>query len=123
MAAPTPSLDPEMIIDKNKNLSVTGTPTGTTISTKTAYFKYGVGASSDKAIMEVITKDSAGLTLNEQIQVSDQTIYVVEAIDKTPVKFASGTPLVSQNVNVKFPRPEVKNITPEKVVTFLIFKK
>jgi hypothetical protein len=119
MATPNPSLDPSMIVDKNTNLSVSGTR----ISTKTAYFKYGLGASADQALMEVITKDSAGLTLNEEIPVSDETAYYIQAVDKTPVKFASGVPLVSQNTNVKFPRPEVKNITPEKVVTFLIFKK
>jgi hypothetical protein len=119
MAAPNPSLDPSMIVDKNSNLSTSESR----ISTKTAYFKYGVGASADQALMEVITKDSAGLTLNDEIPVSDETAYFIQAIDKTPVKFATGVPLVSQNTNIKFPRPEVKNITPEKVVTFLIFKK
>ena len=116
---PIPSSDPTMIVAPNTNLSISDTD----ITTKTAYFKYGVGACGNQAIMEVITKNPAGLTLNEKIPVSDQTEYIVQNIDKTPVKFASGIPLVSQNTSVRFPRPEAKQYTPEKVTTFLIFKK
>jgi hypothetical protein len=73
--------------------------------------------------MEIITRNSDEIKVNDQIVVSDENAYYVEAIDKTPVKFGSGIPLVTQTTNVRFPRPEVRAYTPEKIATFLIFKK
>jgi hypothetical protein len=120
MAAPIdPSLDPKLTVEKNQNLSMSDGK----VSVKTAYFKINTGAAADTATMEVITKDPNDIAINDQIIISDQNAYYVEAIDKTPVKFGTGTPLVTQTTNIRFPKPEAKNYTPEKVATFLIFKK
>lgn len=115
MAAPTPDLN----VDKNQNLGVQNK----NISTKTAYFKFGTSANTTDTVMEVITKDSDKIEVQDKIVVSDTNSYYVTQIDKTPVKFASGSPLVTQTTNVRFPRPEARSYTPEKVATFLIFKK
>lgn len=120
MAAPiNPSLDPSLTVEKNQNLSMSDGK----VSVKTAYFKINTGAAADTATMEVITKDPEDIKINDQIIVSDQNAYYVQAINKTPVKFGTGVPLVTQTTNIRFPKPEAKNYTPEKVATFLIFKK
>lgn len=120
MAAPiNPSLDPNLIVEKNENYTISNS----LISIKTANFKINTGASADTATMEIITKNPDEIKQNDQIVVSDQNAYYVQSIDKTPVKFGTGVPLVTQVTNVRFPRPEAKTYTPEKIATFLIFKK
>lgn len=119
MAAINPSLDPELTIGKNENFVFSTTQ----VSVKVANFKINTGASADTATMEIITRNADNIKINDQIVVSDSNAYYVEAIDKTPVKFGSGTPLVTQTTNVRFPRPEIRAYTPEKIATFLIFKK
>lgn len=120
MAAPiNPSLDPSLNVEKNNNYSISSS----LVSIKTANFKINTGALADTATMEIITKDPNEIKINDQIVVSDQNAYYVEAIDKTPVKFGTGTPLVTQTTNVRFPSPEAKTYTPEKIATFLIFKR
>lgn len=122
MAAPiNPSSDPELSVPGNKNFTTSNT--STSVAIKTASFKINTGASADTATMEIITRNPGDIKINDQIVVSEQNAYYVEQIDKTPVKFGTGTPLVTQRTNVKFPRPEVRAYTPEKVATFLIFKK
>lgn len=115
MGAPKPSLN----IDKNENLSVQNK----NISTKTAYFKFGTSTSTTDTVMEVITKDSENIQVSDKIVIDNDDSYYVSQVDKTPVKFASGTPLVTQITNVRFPKPEAKEYAPEKVATFLIFKR
>jgi hypothetical protein len=110
---------PDISVSKNDNLSVQGK----NISTKTAYFKFGTSVNTTDTVMEIITKDSDKIEVQDKIPVSDTEGYYVTNIDKTPVKFATGTPLVTQTTNIRFPRPEAKQYTPEKVATFLIFKK
>lgn len=110
---------PSISVTQDENLSISGK----NISVKTAYFKFGTNVSTNDTVMEVITQDSKDIAVNDQIGVGDGNSYVVQSTDKTPVQFASGTPLVTQTTNIRFPKPEYKNITPEKVATFLIFKK
>lgn len=120
MAAPiNPSLDPKLTIEKNQNLSMSDGR----VSIKTAYFKINTGAAADTATMEVITKDPEEIKINDQIVVSEENAYYVQSINKTPIKFGTGTPLVTQTTNIRFPKPEAKNYAPEKIATFLIFKK
>jgi hypothetical protein len=114
---PSLTTDPNLNIQKDSNLSIS------TISAKTLYFKLGAGVSADKGLLEITTKDPGGITLNDEIKVSDTSTYYVQNVFKTPVKFGTGTPLLNQNTSVKFPKPEAKQYTPEKVATFLIFKK
>jgi hypothetical protein len=115
MAAPKPSLN----IDKNENLNIQNK----NISTKTAYFKFGTSTATTDTVMEVITKEPEQIEVNDKIVMSGDDSYYVTQIDKTPVKFATGVPLVTQTTSVRFPRPEAKEYTPEKVATFLIFKR
>lgn len=120
MAAPiNPSLDPSLIVEKNENLQFSESR----ISIKTANFKINTGASADTATMEIITSNPNDIKINDQIVVSDQNAYYVETIDRTPVKFGSGVPLITQTTNIRFPKPEAKLYTPEKIATFLIFKR
>jgi hypothetical protein len=124
MAAPiSPSLttDPNLTITKDQNVSLN--KGNISVSAKTAYFKLGVGASRDQSLIEMITKDSKQIGVNSEINVSTSNPYYVQTIDKTAIKFGSGTPLISQSTNIRFPSPEAKTYTPEKVATFLIFKK
>jgi hypothetical protein len=114
-SAPTPDLN----VSKDQNLTIPNK----NISTKTAYFKFGTSTATTDSIMEIITKDSEEIAVTDKIPVSEENSYYVTQIDKTPVKFASGTPLVTQSTSVRFPKPEAKQYTPEKVATFLIFKR
>lgn len=121
MAAPSLTTDPDLTISKDQNISVN---TGDlSVSAKTAYFKLGVGLTGDQSLIEMITKDSNQIGVNSQINVSATNPYYVQTIDKTAIKFGSGVPLISQSTNIRFPSPEAKIYTPEKVATFLIFKK
>lgn len=110
---------PDLSVSKNENLTIQNK----NISTKTAYFKFGTSTSTADTIMEVITKEPDQIEVTDQIVMSDTEAYYVTNIDKTSVKFASGTPLVTQTTNIRFPAPEAKQYAPEKVATFLIFKK
>jgi hypothetical protein len=110
---------PDLSISKNENLGIQGK----NISTKTAYFKFGTSTATTDTVMEVITKEPEQIEVNDKIVMSGDDSYYVTQIDKTPVKFATGVPLVTQTTNVRFPRPEAKQYTPEKVATFLIFKR
>lgn len=114
-SAPTPDLN----VSKDQNITIQNK----NISAKTAYFKFGTSVTTTDSIMEVITKDSEEIAVSDKIPVSDENSYYVTQIDKPPVKFASGIPLISQTTNVRFPKPEAKQYTPEKVATFLIFKR
>jgi len=124
MASPLLTLsttDPKLNVSKDQNFTVN---TGTvSVAAKTAYSKLGVGASGDQALVEVITKDSKDIGVNSKISLSEDNPYYVQEVNKTSIKFASGSPLVSQSTNIKFPRPEAKQYAPEKIATFLIFKK
>jgi hypothetical protein len=110
---------PDLSISKNENLTIQNK----NISTKTAYFKFGTSTATTDSIMEVITKEPDQLEVTDQIVMSGDENYYITNIDKTEVKFASGTPLVTQKTNIRFPTPETKQYAPEKVATFLIFKK
>lgn len=110
---------PSLAVSQDENFTVSGK----NISVKTAYFKYGTSVATNDTVMEVITQDSKDIAVNDQIAVADGNSYVVQSTDKTPVQFASGIPLVTQTTNIRFPKPEYKSIAPEKVATFLIFKK
>ena len=110
---------PDISVSKDDNLSISNK----NISMKTAYYKFGTSVTTDDTLMEIVTKDSKDIAVNDQINMGDGNSYVIKEIDKTPVKFASGTPLVSKTINVRFPRPEAKAYAPEKIATFLIFKK
>lgn len=109
----------EISVSVDDNLTVTGK----TVSVKTAYFKFGSGVDTNDTVMEIITKDTKDIQVNDQIPLKDGNSYVITEIDRTNVEFASGTPLVTRTTNVRFPRPEAKTYAPEKVATFLIFKK
>lgn len=122
MAASNPSLTvapSEIAVSINDNLSISGK----NVSIKTAYFKFGTGVTADNTLMEIITKDTEDIAVNDLISMQDGNLYVIKNIQKTNVEFASGTPLVSKTVNVRFPKQEAKTYAPEKVATFLIFKK
>jgi hypothetical protein len=110
---------PDISVSKDENFTISNK----NISIKTAYYKFGTNATTDDTVMEIITKDSKDIAVNDQIAMNEGNSYVVKQIDKTPVKFASGTPLVSKSMNIRFPRPEAKAYAPEKIATFLIFKK
>ena len=114
-SAPTPDLN----LSKDQNITIQNK----NISVKTAYFKFGTSTATTDTIIEIITKDSEKIMPADKIEVSNDNSYYVTQLDKTPVKFASGTPLVTQSTNVTFPKPEAKQYTPEKVATFLIFKR
>jgi len=91
---------------------------------KPVYFRLGTGVSgSTQSIAEVITKTPEKLQLNNELILGDGNVYYVQALDKTPIKFASGSPLVAQKTSVNFPSPDTEGFIPEKVATFLIFKK
>ena len=115
MAAPPP----QITITEGENLTVTGK----NISSKTAYFKFGTSVNTADTILEVITPNSKELLAGDRIDMGDGNSYVVETIKETPVKFASGIPLLTQKTDISFPKPETKEYTPEKIATFLIFKK
>lgn len=116
---PTVAPSPDLNLDKNTNLVFQNTTT----TAKVAYFKFGTSSSTTDTVMEIITKDPNEIEVSDKIPVSTSNSYYVNEIDKTPVKFASGTPLVTQTTNIRFPTPEARAYTPEKVATFLIFKK
>jgi hypothetical protein len=122
MAAPPvqPTIAPtEVSVSTNDNLTISGK----NVSLKTAYFKFGDSVTSDNTILEAITKDTDKIEVNDKIIMQDGNSYIIKEIEKTNVQFASGTALVSKAVSVRFPRPEAKTYAPEKVATFLIFKK
>lgn len=110
---------PDLNISKNENLIVQNK----NISTKTVYFKFGTSSATTDTLMEVVGKDTQKIEVKDKIPVSDENSYYVTQVDKSPVKFATGTPLITQTTNIKFPKPEAKTYTPEKIATFLIFKK
>ncbi len=116
MAAVAP---PTITITEGENLSISGK----NISTKTAHFKFGTSVSTSDTVLEVITPDSKEITTGDQINMGDGNSYVIETIKSTPVKYASGVPILNQKTNVVFPTQEAKQYTPEKIATFLIFKK
>lgn len=121
MAAPIdPSLtkSPDFNVAKNQNLTMSGN-----VSVKTAFFRLGIGANADQSLAEVITKDSQKITTSSEVFLADGNKYYVQTVDQTPVKFASGAPLVTQRTNVRFPSQDLVLYTPEKIATFLIFKK
>lgn len=120
MAAPiNPSLDPTLNIQKNSNFIFSNSG----LSIKTANFKINSGASADTATMEIITKNPEEIQINDEIVVSDQNAYFVQSVEKSPIKFGSGIPLVTETTNIKFPKKEARSYSPEKVATFLIFKR
>lgn len=113
------SLTPQLVVSKNENLNIQNK----NITTKTAYFKLGTTTSTTNTVMEVITKDAKDIQVSDKIQITEDDSYYISQIDKSPVKFASGSPLISQTTSVRFPKPEAQSYAPEKVATFLIFKK
>jgi len=115
---PSLTTSPDFNIAKNQNLTLSGN-----ISAKTAYFKLGYGASGNQSLAEIITKDSKEITTSTEVLLADGNKYYVQSVDKTPVKFSTGTPLITQKTNVRFPSFENILYTPEKIATFLIFKK
>jgi hypothetical protein len=90
------------------------------VEAKTIYFKK---ENTDDAVMEIVTKDSDSIEVNSQIKRSDDLTYYVQSITPPQVKFGTGTPLLSQTTTVSFPTVENKAFAPEKIATFLIFKK
>lgn len=90
------------------------------VEAKTVYFKK---ESTNDALMEIISKNPETIAVNDEIQRSNTVKYYVQSITPTQVKFGSGTPLLSQTTNISFPKQENDNYAPEKIATFLIFKK
>ena len=87
---------------------------------KTMYFKREANAT---ALMEVVTKSPDSISVNDQIIRSDLVKYYVQSVTPPQVKFGSGTPLLTEKTSISFPEPTLNNFTPEKIATFLIFKK
>lgn len=110
---------PDLNVSKNENIQIQNK----NISTKTAYFKFGTSTTTADTIMEVITKEPDQIKVKDKLVINETNSYYVTQIDRTPVKFATGTPLVTQTTNVRFPKQEAKEYTPEKVATFLIIKR
>jgi hypothetical protein len=128
MAAPSPSLttSESYNIPPGKNIPAIADENspGDSFIIKPVYFKLGTGAAgSTQSIAEVITKNPEKLQLNNELLLDDGNFYFVQQLDRTPVKFASGSPLVTQKTSINFPSPDIEGFIPEKVATFLIFKK
>lgn len=87
---------------------------------KTMYFKRQPDAT---AVMEAVTKSPDSIAVNDQIIRSDSFKYYVQSVTPPQVKFGSGTPLLTEKTSISFPEPTLNNFTPEKIATFLIFKK
>lgn len=90
------------------------------VEAKTIYFKKQAG---NKALMEIVSKNPEAIAVNDSIKRSETVSYYVESIIPPQVKFGTGTPLLSQTTNISFPKAENDNFAPEKIATFLIFKK
>lgn len=90
------------------------------VEAKTIFFKK---ETPNDAVMEIMTKNADSIQTNSQIKRSDELTYYVQNITPPQVKFGSGTPLLSQSTTVSFPSIENKQFAPEKIATFLIFKK
>lgn len=95
------------------------TSTGDVLA-KTMYFKR---QPDNTAVMEVVTKTPDSIAVNDEIVRSNTVTYYVESVTPPQVKFGSGTPLLTEKTSISFPEPALNNLAPEKIATFLIFKK
>lgn len=122
---------PELLVSPDFNLGEGGNiPTvadsdfpDQVITLKSLHFKLGVGPSGSQSLLEATTKSPEKLQLNSELILGDGNKYYIQELNTTQVKFSSGVPLITEKTNIKFPSPEISNITPEKIATFLIFKK
>lgn len=117
------------LLDQNPNLLITE---GTTVKFndseskkgQVAYFKYYYNTSKEVtgADIEIISKDYNNIIIGDYIQVDSNFKYVVTAINKPDVSFATGQALLSKNTSIKFPNVENFSYQPKKSVTFTITK-
>lgn len=107
-----------LTIATDEDISIS-TSTGN-VEAKTIYFKK---QTTSTALMEIVSKNPQSISVNDTIKRSDTVNYYVQNITPPQVKFGTGTPLLSQTTNISFPKAENDNFAPEKIATFLIFKK